>query len=68
MPNAQAMTAPLPAGLAPIIQQANPVDEVQMAVAKCGQLLAAGISKLRGLTLSTGACRGQRHVRFHQYQ
>ncbi|MGA9083011.1 MAG: hypothetical protein WB390_11210, partial [Pseudolabrys sp.] len=39
MPNAQAMTAPLPAGLAPIIQQANPVDEVQYGcrqVRRCG--------------------------------
>jgi hypothetical protein len=37
--SAQAMVAPLPAGLAPAIQQANPVDEVQYAcrrVRRCG--------------------------------
>jgi|SRR6476620_449260 len=38
-PSAQAMTAPIPAGLAPVIQQANPVDEVQYGcrrVRRCG--------------------------------
>ena len=38
-PSAQAMTAPTPAGLAPVIQQANPVDEVQYVcrrVRRCG--------------------------------
>ena len=38
-PSAQAMTAPIPAGLAPAIQQANPVDEVQYVcrrVRRCG--------------------------------
>lgn len=36
---AQAMTAPVPAGLAPAIQHANPVDQVQYAcrrVRRCG--------------------------------
>jgi hypothetical protein len=39
IPIAQAMTAPIPAGLAPTIQQANPVDEVQYVcrrVRRCG--------------------------------
>jgi hypothetical protein len=39
IPSAQAMTAPNPVGLAPAIQQANPVDEVQYVcrrVRRCG--------------------------------
>jgi hypothetical protein len=39
MPSAQAMTAPIPIGLAPAIQHANPVDEVQYVcrrVRRCG--------------------------------
>ena len=50
MPNAQAMTAPLPAGLASIIQQANPVDEISMAVAKCGAVVR--------MAAFGGACAG----------
>lgn len=39
IPNAQAMTASIPAGLALAIQQANPVDEIQYVcrrVRRCG--------------------------------
>jgi hypothetical protein len=39
IPNAQAMTSPIPAGLAPAIQHANPVNEVQYVcrrVRRCG--------------------------------
>jgi hypothetical protein len=44
IPSAQAMTAPNPVGLAPAIQQANPVDEVQYVcrrVRRCGPTHAA---------------------------
>lgn len=39
IPSAQAMTAPIPAGLAPVIQQANPVMRFNMSVAGCGAVV-----------------------------